>query len=128
MRSKCCSLFSRKLVGRDLYGNHYYCSSSRLAESSGEQNNSAVQHRNNRRWVVYKGIPEASKIPPEWHIWLHYIVDFPPSSQTKLHVWQKQHIPNLTGTKNRYLPPGHEDHSNRRDWGAGGYEAWDPEK
>ena len=27
-----------------------------------------------RRWVIYKNVIEASKIPPEWHAWIHFSV------------------------------------------------------
>ncbi len=48
-------------VGTDGFGNHYY---------SGRRNS---LYGRERRWVVYNGIDEASKVPPEWHAWLHHI-------------------------------------------------------
>ena len=35
-----------------------------------------------RRWVVYRDLSEASLVPPEWHGWLHYTVDVPPTEET----------------------------------------------
>lgn len=109
---------SSQFVGVDSYGNRYYCSSVHLSRRR-------RVHR--RRWVLYKGTPEASKIPPEWHVWLHYTVDAP-LNQVGLKVWQRGHLPNPTGTQNRYLPPGHEDHGiSQCNQAVGGYEAWCPE-
>ena len=47
---------SGTFVGEDTQGNRYY----RNADNS-------------RRWVIYKGLAEPSRIPPEWHHWLHHI-------------------------------------------------------
>ena len=53
---------------------------------------------------MYKGEPEASKIPAEWHIWLHHTADAPiPDSARK--AWQKPHIENMTGTADAWVPP-----------------------
>ena len=35
-----------------------------------------------RRWVIYRDLSEASLVPPEWHGWLHYTVDVPPTEET----------------------------------------------
>ena len=34
-----------------------------------------------RRWVIYRNLAEASQVPPEWHGWLHYTVDTPPTEE-----------------------------------------------
>ncbi|KAF0145048.1 MAG: NADH dehydrogenase, partial [Rhodospirillaceae bacterium] len=57
--------FRGRLVGTDAYGNRYYRGPLR------------VPGGRERRWILYKGRPEASKVPPEWHAWLHYTVDAP---------------------------------------------------
>jgi hypothetical protein len=31
-----------------------------------------------RRWVVYEGEVDGSRVPPEWHAWLHHTVAVPP--------------------------------------------------
>jgi NADH:ubiquinone oxidoreductase subunit len=51
----------------------------------------------------YKGIADPSKVPPMWHAWLHYLSDNLPK-ETRIYSWQKNHIPNLTGTKLAYIP------------------------
>ena len=38
-----------------------------------------------RRWVVYNGEVEASRVSPEWHGWLHHTWDEPPSKTPMKH-------------------------------------------
>ncbi len=100
-----------RLVGKDRFGNRYY------QEKNGE-----------RRWVLYNGAPEASKVPPEWHGWLHRTVDEPPSKERQIHYdWQKEHIPNLTGTPAAYRPLGSLLDTRKRPHATGDYEPWQPE-
>ena len=84
--------FKSNFVGSDSYGNRYY----------EEKHKKASDGSKPRRWVVYKGNSEASKIPPEWHAWLHYRADQP--LQGQIYAWQKPHLPNLTGTQYAYNP------------------------
>jgi len=83
-----------RLVGQDSYGNRYF------------EDRKAKPNTRARRWVIYRGMAEASKVPAEWHGWLHYSSDIPPSLDAKAHSWQKPHQPNLTGTKDAYKPDG----------------------
>ena len=106
-------LFGR-YVGQDMFGNRYYVSR-RQSESSKQ-----------RRWVVYHGKAEASKVPPMWHAWLHYVTDEVPETQAKAYEWQKQHEQNLTGTSLAYRPPGHILSGGTRKKATGDYEAWQP--
>ncbi|MEL7343742.1 MAG: NADH:ubiquinone oxidoreductase subunit NDUFA12 [Pseudomonadota bacterium] len=79
-----------------------------------------------RRWVIFDGEPEASRVDPDWHGWLHHTWDEPPSEQTIRHKdWEKPHQENLTGTAAAYAPPG----SIRKGTPAPSrdYEAWTPE-
>lgn len=99
-------------VGTDPLGNVYY-QDSRLRDNG-----------KCRRWVVYKGQAEASKVPPQWHAWLHYVVDTLPGKENA-YAWQKPHQRNLTGTKFAYKP-SQWLHAGVRDETAG-YEAWKPE-
>ncbi|MEP3345314.1 MAG: NADH:ubiquinone oxidoreductase subunit NDUFA12 [Litoreibacter sp.] len=79
-----------------------------------------------RRWVIYNGEAEASRVSPDWHGWLHHTWDEPPTDAPIAHKsWEKPHQPNLTGTAMAYAPQGslrqakpqaHQD-----------YEAWTPE-
>ena len=106
-----------KRVGADASGNRYYRAKPRRG------------YKLDRRWVVYKGAPEASRVPPEWHGWLHHQSDAVPSSDTAAprRVWQKPHVQNLTGTTQAYRPPGHVLSGGQRDKATGDYEAWTPD-
>ena len=107
------TLFSGVKVGEDQFGNRYY---------RGRKTASGVRER---RWVMYAGEPEASKVPPEWHIWLHHTADAPiPLDSSLRKVWQKPFRPNETGTAAAYFPPGHD--GGKRAKATGDYEAWHP--
>lgn len=79
-----------------------------------------------RRWVIFNGDMEASRVAPGWHGWLHHTVEKPPTeAPPKRKAWEKPHQENLTGTDAAYAPPGSIRRSEpvaRRD-----YEAWAPE-
>lgn len=79
-----------------------------------------------RRWVIYNGESEASRVSPEWHGWLHHTYQEPPTkAPLRRKSWEKPHQPNLTGTPAAYHPPGSllaEEPAPRRD-----YDAWQPE-
>lgn len=106
--------FFGELVGTDQYGNRYYRSSK------------LRRYQRERRWVIYKGTDEASKVPPEWHAWLHHTAPEPLTDRPR-YSWQKPHLPNLTGTAHSYRPLGHELMGGQRARATGDYEAWVPE-
>lgn len=107
--------FFGKQVGTDQFGNVYY------TEKKPRKGLKA------RRWVIYKGKAEASKIPPEWHGWMHYTLDAPLTENAKSRPsWIKPHLPNLTGTVNAYLPSGHLNKGGHRAPSTSDYEAWKP--
>src|SRR5690348_5156722 len=94
-------------IGRDEFGNRYY------------RNRHPEQGVREKCWVVYAGEPEASKVPPEWHIWLHHTADVPLSG--KRWAWQKPHVQNMTGTPDAYFPPGHTLEGGKRPKATGDY-------
>ncbi len=101
----------------------------RNGEKVGEDGQGNIFYRNaddSKRWVIYNGLVEASRVDPEWHGWLHHTWDEPPSERPVPHKsWEKPHLPNLTGTAQAYAPAGslrHAEPADRRD-----YEAWSPE-
>lgn len=103
--------------GQDVDGNRYY------------RERKPQQGLREKRWVVYAGEPEASKVPPEWHIWLHHTTAAPLSEESPFRQpWQKPHQPNMTGTDDAYLPPGHTLGGGKRDKATGDYQAWQPEE
>ena len=76
---------------------------------------------------IYKGIDDGSKVPAEWHAWLHYTVDQPLSEKPQdRYDWQKDHLPNLTGTKHAYKPQGHDLAGGKRSKATGDYDSWSP--
>lgn len=109
-------------VGEDEFGNRYYRSARKEGAHVGRGNRE-------RRWVIYKGLPEPSKVPPSWHGWLHYLHDeIPAEGEEKPRLkWERPHLPNLTGTDLAYRPPGHIYRGGKRDKATGDYEAWVPE-
>jgi NADH:ubiquinone oxidoreductase subunit len=84
-------------------------------------------HGRERRWVLYKGRPDASRVPAEWHAWLHHTTDAPLSEQAaESRPWQKEHEPNPTGTAAAYRPRGHAYRGGHRAQATGDYEPWKP--
>ena len=82
------TLFTGKLIGADEFGNKYYTNSKK------------------KRWVIYKNRTESSSIPPEWHLWIHFLTEKKPANDIKKFPWQKKHEENLTGTQKAYKPEG----------------------
>ena len=107
-----------EFVGEDEQGNRYFRS---------RRGGRGRLHGRERRWVVYDGPVEASRVPPEWHAWLHRTIDAPPAADRPRYPWQRPHEPNLTGTPGAYRPPGHDFAGGRRAPATGDYEAWTPE-
>ncbi|WP_397541905.1 NADH:ubiquinone oxidoreductase subunit NDUFA12 [Roseovarius salis] len=83
-------------------------------------------HDDKKRWVIFNGEAEASRVSPDWHGWLHYTFKEPPTDQPLRHKpWERPHEENLTGTALAYAPAGsirRADPVERHD-----YEAWTPE-
>ena len=101
----------------------------RKGERVGEDNEGNVFYQSGggkRRWVIYNGENEASRVSPDWHGWLHYTWDHPPTeAPLKKKDWEKPHQENLTGTAAAYVPSGSLRQAvpaEQRD-----YEAWSPE-
>ncbi|MCC1491760.1 NADH:ubiquinone oxidoreductase subunit NDUFA12 [Cognatishimia sp. F0-27] len=96
-------------VGEDEQGNVFY------QTSDGE-----------RRWVIYNGEAEPSRVSPAWHGWLHHTYQDPPTERPlPRKEWEKPHLENLTGTAQAYAPAGslrRAEPIERKD-----YEAWSPE-
>ena len=105
------------LIGKDETGNRYYES----------RDNQSYDGRK-RRWVVYTGYAEASKVSPDWHGWLHYTFDQPPTTEPLVRRrWEKPHLPNLSGTPFAYRPRGSLARGGERASATGDYQAWRPE-
>ena len=103
-------------VGEDEQGNRYF-----------EEKKPSLDGRK-RRYVLYKGYAEPSKVPADWHGWLHHSFDeYPGGSPLKRRSWEIDHSPNLTGTPYAYRPPGSLSAGGERAKATGDYEAWRPD-
>ena len=108
-----------RFVGQDELGNRYY---------EARDDRDSYDRGRKRRWVIYKGYADASKVSPDWHGWLHYTFDEPPTEAPLLRrSWEKDHVPNLTGTIYAYKPQGAIARGGERQRATGDYEAWTPE-
>ena len=75
------TLFFGKYVGKDDLGNKYY-----------------ENKRKQRRWVIYSGEINASKITADWYSWIHHISNTTPEEKKlEKFSWQKPHEENKTG-------------------------------
>lgn len=99
-------------VGRDEAGNVYF------------------QHRDDprRRWVIYDGANDSSRVPPGWNAWLRGTIDgVPDKSLPPRRPFEQAPQPNLTGTPTAYRPGGSLSGRGTRAPATGDYEAWKPE-
>lgn len=98
-------------VGTDQFGNRYF------------QNKDG-----SRRWVIYNGTVEASRVPPDWHGWLHHTYAEPPTrAPLKTPAFEKPYQPNLTGTDGAYHPGGSLTRGGVRPPATGDYQPWKPD-
>jgi len=82
------------VVGTDKFGNKYI------------ENNSYFLGRN--RMVEYSSdYYDGSQIPPEWHRWIHYMTEHPPTSE-KGKIWEPkwkaEFDENRSGSAKQYVP------------------------
>ena len=81
------TIFFGKFVGKDNFGNKYY------------------ESKDGKRWVIYSGEIDASKIPVEWYSWIHFTSNkIEKTHDLQKYKWQKPHQPDLTGTDSAYYP------------------------
>ena len=109
------SLFTRRFgceVGRDAAGNVYF------------------QHRDNqaRRWVIYAGDNDGSRVPPGWSAWLRGTIDeLPDKGLPARRAFETAPLPNVTGTAQAYRPGGAIERGAKRAAATGDYQAWKPD-
>jgi NADH:ubiquinone oxidoreductase subunit len=103
-------------VGTDAQGNRYYRSKKKSPDGR------------ERRWVIYEGANDASRVPAEWHGWLHGSFDgVPQSFLPPPRIWEADYTPNTTGTALAYRPQGALERGGKRARATGDYEAWAPD-
>jgi len=100
-----------ELVGTDELGNRYF-----------------RDKKADRRYVMYNGYADASKISAAWHGWIHHRTNLLPSEQGHVtRAWEQPHQENLTGTALAYRPDGSLLSKGERPRVTGDYDAWSPE-
>jgi NADH:ubiquinone oxidoreductase subunit len=105
-------------VGEDEFGNVYY-------QTAGGRKDKGLGFV--RRWVIYNGEAEGSRVPPGWSGWLQHRSDIPPSKEDyKPREWQLPHKPNMTGTAEAYRPSGSTLLGGDRQKADGDYKPWTP--
>lgn len=110
-------------VGTDHAGNKYY----RARPASSAARNTGSYTARDKRWVIYNGANDASRVPPEWHGWLHGTYDEVPESHLPpARIWEADYTPNATGTMQAYVPQGALERGGQRARAVGDYEAWTP--
>jgi len=103
-------------VGEDDFGNRYF-----------EDRKATVGGRH-KRYVIYRGLAEPSKVPPGWHGWLHHTLETPPTEEPlDRKAWELDHKPNMTGTVFARKPKGSLSTSSSRQSADADYEAWSPD-
>jgi len=107
--------FYGNLVGKDDCGNRYYCNSKNF------------ENFDSKRWVIFNGNIESTKIPSHWHAWLHKTVNEPPINYIHKYSWQKDREQNMTGTDMAYYPDSHPlSQSYKTHAIKDEYESWTP--
>jgi NADH:ubiquinone oxidoreductase subunit len=105
-----------KKVGTDAQGNTYFRAKKRSPDGR------------ERRWVIYNGANDASRVPAEWHGWLHGTFDgVPESFLPPPRIFEVDYTPNATGTAAAYRPQGALERGGKRARATGDYEAWSPD-
>jgi NADH:ubiquinone oxidoreductase subunit len=98
-------------VGADALGNAYF-----------------EGKKGGRRWVMYAGANDVSRVPPEWYAWLTRQIDEAPDEALPAPPkFLKPATPNLTGTPAAYRPPGALERGGKRAAASGDYQAWTPD-
>ena len=109
------AIFSRRHgreVGRDDEGNVYF---------QGRKDPA-------RRWVIYNGSNDGSRVPPAWQLWLRRsIEELPSEALPPARRFQRKPTPNLTGTMEAFRPDGALGTNRVRPASTGDYEPWTPE-
>ena len=98
-------------VGQDPLGNAYF-----------------EGRKDGRRWVIYAGSNDVSRVPPEYYAWLTGLIDdLPDRALPPAPSFLKPPTPNLTGTPAAYRPSGALERGGRRAAASGDYQPWMPD-
>jgi NADH:ubiquinone oxidoreductase subunit len=90
--------------------------------------NGYFESKDGRRWVIYAGPNDVSRVPPEYYAWLtRQIDDVPDRALSSAPKFLKPATPNLTGTAAAYRPSGALERGGRRAAASGDYQPWTPD-
>ena len=104
--------FRGEEVGRDEAGNIYY------------------RHKSDptRRWVIYNGANDGSRVAPGWQLWLRGTIDeLPDKALPPRRKFEQEPEPNLTGTMAAFRPDGSLSGRRVRPAATGDYQPWTPD-
>ncbi len=106
--------------------------SHRHGEEAGrdEAGNVYFQHRKDpaRRWVIYDGANDSSRVPPGWNAWLRgTIPEVPDKALPERRAFEQKPQANITGTDDAFRPSGSLARSGVRPAATGDYQAWKPD-
>jgi NADH:ubiquinone oxidoreductase subunit len=107
-----------EFVGTDEHGNKYY-------RTKGGAIDPGIGFQ--RRWVIYNGPAELSRVPPGWRGWLANTYPYAPSEENyAAREWEKPGLENMTGTPLAYRPKGSIFTPDKRPPATGDYAPWTP--
>src|SRR6476619_2036410 len=93
--------------------------------ASDPSGNGYFESKDGRRWVIYAGANDVSRVPPEFYAWLtRQIDDVPDRALPPAPKFLKPATPNLTGTPGAYRPSGALERGGRRAAASGDYQPW----
>jgi len=99
------TLLNGNFAGKDEFGNKYYSNSK------------------GKRWVIFSGEIDSSKITSEWYSWTHYLTNKIPTNNLNKYKWQKINDGNLTGTSKAHKPDGLLSSNSKKNMKK--YESWE---
>ena len=107
--------------------------SRRNGEEAGrdEAGNIYFRHRKDpaRRWVMYSGANDSSRVPPGWNAWLRGTIDgVPDKALPPRRPFEQPPEANLTGSDQAWRPAGSIRAGGKRAAATGDYSAWTPDQ
>ena len=104
----------------------------RFGDEAGRDETGNVYYRSkkdpSRRWVIYSGDNDGSRVPPDWQLWLRGTIDdVPGKSLPPVRKFQRKPEPNLTGTMAAFRPDGSLGGKRVRPAATGDYQPWTPD-
>lgn len=96
-----------------------------------DSGNLYFQHKSDprRRWVIYAGANDGSRVPPGWQSWLRGTIDeIPEKALPPRRRFEQPPVANLTGSDLAWRPSGSLRAQGVRPATTGDYSAWTPDE